>query len=95
MKIIVIAHRTATATPEAIGPLLEPEAKRALSMVAENVVREIHGRADGQGAILVFEAEDEAEVRAHLDTLPLAQNGYLAFDVYPVVPYRGIVNAAK
>ena len=95
MKIIVIAHRTDKATPEAIGPLLEAEAKKALSMVADNVVREIHGRADGQGAILVFEAEDEEEVRARLGELPFAQNGYLEFDVYPVVPYRGIVNAAK
>ena len=95
MKIVVVAHRTETATPEAIGPLLEAEAKKALSMVAENVVREIHGRADGQGAILVFEAEDEEAVRARLAELPFAQNGFLRFDVYPVVPYRGIVNAAK
>jgi len=95
MKIVVIAHRNAKATAEAIEPLLGPEAKKALSMYAQDVIREIYGRADGKGAVLVFEAKDEAEVRARLGELPFAQQGFLDFDVYPLVPYRGIVNAAK
>lgn len=95
MKIVVVAHRNAKATPEAIEPFLETEAKRALSMMAEDVLREIYGRADGKGAVLVFEAKDEAEVRKRLGELPFVQKGFLDLDIYPLVPYRGIVAAAK
>lgn len=94
MKIIVVATRTEKATAEAVAPLLEKEAKTALGMMADDVVREIYGRADGKGAVLVFEAADENEVRERLGQLPFAQHGFLDFDIYPLVPYRGIVAAA-
>lgn len=94
MKIIVVATRTEKATPEAIQPHLDTEAKTALSLVAEDFVREIYSRADGKGAVLVVEAADEAEARARLSKLPFIQRGFLALDIYPVGPYRGIVQAA-
>lgn len=94
MKIIVVATRTEKATPEVMEPFLESETKKALSFVAEDFVREIYGRADGKGAVMVIEAADEGEVRRRLGELPFAQKGFLDLDVYPLVPYRGIVKAA-
>lgn len=95
MKVIVIATRTEKATKEAVTPLLEKEAKTALGMMADDFVREIYGRADGNGAILVCEASGEDEVREKIGQLPFAQKGFLDLDIYPVVPYRGIVAASQ
>ena len=95
MKIIVVATRNEKATPEAIQPYLDLEAKTALSLMADDFVREIYGRADGQGAVLVVEADGEAEVRDRLSALPLMQNGFLDLTIYPVGPYRGIAQAAQ
>ncbi|MDJ0949497.1 MAG: hypothetical protein QNJ94_11300 [Alphaproteobacteria bacterium] len=95
MKIIVIATRTAKATRDAVAPHLDEEARTALSLMADDFVREIYSRADGQGAILVLEAADEAEARERLSILPFARMGFLDLTVIPVSPYRGIVQAAK
>lgn len=95
MKIIVIAHRNEARPPEDFAPHLQAEVKTALSLLAEDFIREIYSRADGKGAILIVEAADEDEARRRLAELPLARNGLLTFDIYPVGPYRGIVAAAK
>jgi len=95
MKIIVVAHRNDAHPPEDFAPHLQAEVKKALSLLAEDFIREIYSRADGKGAVLVVEATNGDEARQRLDELPLAQNGLLTFDIYPVGPYRGIVAAAK
>lgn len=94
MKILVLAHR-ADRPIEEFAPHLDAEAKMALTMVAEDVVREIYGREDGKGAVLVFEEDSVEAVETHMQRLPLVQAGLLTFDIIPVVPYRGIVAAAK
>lgn len=95
MKIVVVLHRNEKATPEAVAPLLESEAKKALSLMAEDFVREIYSLANGKGALMVIEAKDESEVRRRLGELPFVQKGFLDFEIHPVVPYRGIVAAVK
>ncbi len=95
MKIVVVATRSEKFSAEEFAPLLPAEAKKALSLFAEDVVREIYSRKDGKGAILVLEADDEDAARARLAELPLAEAGMLEFEVYPVGPYRGIAAAAE
>jgi hypothetical protein len=95
MKVVVVATRSNKFTDEEFAPLLPAEAKKALQLVAEDVVREIYSRQDGRGAILVLEAESEEAAHAHLATLPLAEAGMLDFDVYPVKAYRAIAAAAE
>ena len=95
MKIVVVATRSDKFSADEFAPLLPAEAKKALQLFASDVVREIYSRKDGKGAILVMEAGDEDEARAHLAELPLAAAGMLEFDVYPVGPYRGIAAIAE
>jgi len=95
LKIIVVAHRSETHSAEEIAKHLPAEAKKALQMFAADVVREIYSREDGKGAVLVMEAENEDAARAELAALPLAQQGMISFDIYPVKPYRGIVAASE
>jgi hypothetical protein len=44
---------------------------------------------------MVVEADTVEEVERRLQELPFVQNDLLSFEIYPVVPYRGIVDAAK
>jgi hypothetical protein len=94
MKVIVIATR-ADRPAEEFAPILGPESKKALSLMAEDFVREIYSRNDGKGAVLVCEAANEEEAKKRLSELPLVQAGLLDLEFYPVGPYRGIVAAAK
>ena len=95
MQFIVVAHRSEKHKPEDFEPYLQPEAKKALELVAEGFVRQIWGRGDGKGAILLIEAESEDEVKKRLGELPLRQQGLLDAEIYAVGPYRGIALAAE
>ncbi len=94
MKFIVIATRSETHAAEEFAPHLAPETKYAFELWADDFVRMIHGRADGKGAILEAEAADQAEVEAKLNELPLVKAGMLSLEIFGIVPYRGIGNAA-
>lgn len=93
MKIIAVAHRSEEHKPEDFTPHLAAEVDRALELFAGETFREIYSRADGKGAIIVLEADDEAKAREALDSLPLAEKGLLSFDVYGTKPYRGFVRS--
>jgi len=93
MKIFVLATRTGES--DEIAKLLAPEAKMALQMVAADFVREIYSRKDGQGAILVVEADSLEDAQAKLGKLPLVEADLLTLDFYPVGPYRAIAAMAE
>jgi len=93
LKIFVVATRTGD--PDKIAPLLEPEAKMALGMVADDFVREIYSRKDGMGAIVVVEADSLEDAQARLGKLPLVAADLLTLEYYPVGAYRAIVAAAN
>lgn len=94
MKVIVIATRAERPFSE-FEPLMDKEAKQALTFMAEDFVREIYSRKDGKGAILICEGDSEEAVMERLGGLPLVQAGLLHLEPYGVGPYRGIVNAAQ
>jgi muconolactone delta-isomerase len=73
-------------TPE----LLEAEAERVRQLYADGVFREVWGRADHPGAVILIEAGTPDEAQAVLASLPLAIREMLTLDVLvPVTPYRG------
>jgi muconolactone delta-isomerase len=73
-------------TPE----LLEQEAERARQLYADGVFRQMWGRVDNPGAVIVMEAGSIDEAQAVLASLPLAVLEMLTLDVLvPVTPYRG------
>lgn len=89
MKFYVIAKRDPKYSPEEFAPHLAAESRRARQLYAENTLREIHGRTDGKGAILVLEAADQAAAEAAMKSLPLVEKGMLGYEIYGVQPYRG------
>ena len=73
-------------TPE----LLEEEAERARQLYADGIFRQMWGRADHPGAMILLEAASIDEAQAVLASLPLAVREMLALDLLaPITPYRG------
>jgi muconolactone delta-isomerase len=73
-------------TPE----LLDEEAERARQLYADGIFRQVWGRGDHLGAVILIEAGTFEEAQAVLASLPLAVREMLALDfLAPVTPYRG------
>ncbi len=88
MKFVIIAHRNQDADPSKFTPeLLAEDAKVATEYLADDFIREIYNRTDGQGSVIVVEAESEAAVQEKLGNLPLAKEGLLSVEVYGVNAY--------
>ena len=72
------------------GELLEAEAERARQLYGDGVFRQVWGRQDHPGAVLLIEAASLDDANAALESLPLKQRGMLFVDaVVPLSPYRG------
>jgi muconolactone delta-isomerase len=75
---------------EDFAPLLEPEAERARALYTAGVYRQIWGRQDVPGAVVLLEAESVDAAREVVGTLPLIQKGMLLLEtLIPLGPYRG------
>jgi muconolactone delta-isomerase len=73
-------------TPE----LLEEEAERVRRLYADGIFRQVWGRGDHPGAVILIEAGTIDEAEAVLASLPLAVREMLSLDLLaPVTPYRG------
>jgi transcriptional regulator with XRE-family HTH domain len=84
-------RRTDAFSPEAFTPeLAAREGLRVKELYAASLLRQIWRRGDIPGAAILWEAANEAEVRAALDSLPIAQAGMLEIlAVVPLAPYPG------
>ena len=91
MRVVAIAHRSEKHKPEDFAPHLEAESAYALKLFADEKVRELYSRSDGNGAVLVLEADSVEDAEEILDGLPLVKLGLLTIEVYGIKPYRGFV----
>lgn len=92
MQFLSISRRkTDTFPAEAFTPeLIGREAARVKELYADGMLRHIWGRGDAGGAVILWEAASEAEVRGACESLPIFQAGMLAIDrLVPLKPYAG------
>jgi muconolactone delta-isomerase len=76
--------------PETFTQLAARETQRVKELYAQGILRQIWRRGDIPGAAILWEAASEAEVRAALDSLPIAQAGMLEIlALVPLEPYPG------
>ncbi len=94
--ISVSRRRTDQFSPEAFTPeLVQGEAARVRALYASGILRQVWKRSDMPGAAILWEAGDEAEVRAALASLPIAQAGMLeVVALVPLEPYPGFAPSA-
>jgi len=72
------------------APLLPDEAEQRRPLYAQGIVRQVWNRGDLPGSGMMIEATDDAEVRQHLDTLPLVKAGMMdVVALVPLAPYPG------
>jgi muconolactone delta-isomerase len=92
MQFLSLSRRRIDAfPPEAFTPeLVARESQRVRELYAAGLLRQVWRRGDIPGAAILWEAVSEAEVRAALDSLPIAQAGMLEIlALAPLAPYPG------
>lgn len=89
MKILAMEKEVPGTAQDAFKPHLKAEAERVWELYQKGVIRELYFRKDWPGAVLVLECEDTEEAKRALNTLPLAKEGLIAFDIIALVPYPG------
>jgi hypothetical protein len=89
MKILAMEKEVPGVTQEEFRPHLKAEALRVWELYQAGVVRELYFRKDWPGVVLVLECADAEEADQVLNPLPLVQEGLIAFDIIPLVPYPG------
>lgn len=79
MQFLTISRRRTDAfPPEAFTPeLIAREGQRVKQLYASGLLRQIWRRGDAPGAVIVWEAAGEADVRTAIASLPLAQAGMI------------------
>ena len=96
MQFLSLSRRRIDAfPPEAFTPeLMARETQRVKELYASGLLRQIWRRGDIPGAAILWEAASEVEVRAALDSLPIAQAGMLEIlALVPLAPYPGFGSA--
>jgi muconolactone delta-isomerase len=92
MQFLSLSRRRIDAfPPEAFTPeLVARESQRVRELYVAGILRQIWRRGDIPGAAILWEAVSETEVRAALDSLPIAQAGMLEIlALAPLAPYPG------
>jgi len=89
MKLLALERELPWATPQAIQPLLQPEARRVWELYQAGVLRELYFNSDHHTAVFVLECRDVAEARQVLNGLPLVENGLIEFEIIPLAAYPG------
>ena len=89
MKILAIEQDVPGVGSQAFKPHLKAEAGRVWELYRQGVLREIYFRQDRPNAVLILECADVDRAQAVLGTLPLVEQGLIAFDVIPLGSYPG------
>jgi muconolactone delta-isomerase len=95
MKILAIEKELDKKPAADMAPLLEREARRAWELYQSGTFREIYFMQEHRLAVIMLEAENAAEAKKALDSLPLVKEGYIDFDVMPLAPYPGFARLFK
>ena len=89
MKILAIEKEKPGLSTEKIEPLLKDEAQTVWELVLAGIIREINFTEEDHTAVIMLEADDQAGAREILARLPLVKEGFIEFEIIPLVPYDG------
>jgi muconolactone delta-isomerase len=91
MQFLSMSRRRIDAfPPEAFAALSGDESLRVKELYAAGILRQIWLRGDQPGAVLLWEAASEDEVRAAIESLPIFKAGMLELiALAPLKPYPG------
>ena len=90
MKIIAIEKEKDGLSTDDFKPHLKQEAEMVWQLQQQDIIREIHFRADEHCAVLILECESTAKAKSTLAELPLVKHGLIDFELIPLKPYPGL-----
>jgi len=61
----------------------------------KGIIREIYFRKDESLAVLILECKNIMDARELLEKLPLAKEGFIDFEIIPLIPYPGFARLFK
>jgi hypothetical protein len=97
MKIIAYDHFKLGITKESIkSQFLKVEMIHVWRLWKTGIIREIYGRADAPGAVIVFECGTVDEVKRHVEDFPLSKAGFLEWNYLPLtapLPFEAVFDA--
>ena len=91
MQFLMIATIKPNTPKRKVIELIRLEAAAAFKLYAREIVRSIHFKADMSGAVMLMEADTQAEIEKALDTLPMVHQGVLSTEIIPLKPYDAYV----
>ena len=89
--VMVVLTAKANVTREQVMAVMPAEVRQTVQLYLNGKIRQWFSRADGRGAVFLFDATDVAEVHTIMEGLPLAKlnlmdHAYIA--VGPLLPLR-------
>jgi hypothetical protein len=90
MKILALEVENYPVNWSEIEPaLLRSEAKRVYDLQHQDLIRQIHFRADTRSAVIEWEADTVETVSSLIADFPLVKSGLIHFDIFALIPYTG------
>jgi hypothetical protein len=86
MKVLAIGTIVKELTPAQRDEIMPQEVPATLKLYLDGKIEQNWFRHDKPGVVFLMNSESVDEAKATLDTLPLAAEGLLAFDLMPVGP---------
>ncbi|UCH13405.1 MAG: hypothetical protein JSV22_09840 [Bacteroidales bacterium] len=94
MKFLAIENEKEGLTSEDFKPFLEKEAKKVWELQQKGLIREIYFN-DQRNAVIILECKNSDEAKIILNSLPLAKNKLISFELMALLPYSGFVRLFK
>jgi muconolactone delta-isomerase len=88
MQFLTLSRRKETAEAPEIE-LIVAEVQRARVLYVDGYMRQLWHRADGPGACVLWEVEDEGRLWELLKSLPFFQAGIVEVSITPLRPWAG------
>jgi muconolactone delta-isomerase len=89
MQFLTLSQRRKGFAEADYAGLAEQEMERARELYTEGLIRQIWHRVDMPGACLLWEANDEEQVREVWSSFPFARIGMTEMVLVPLRPYGG------
>jgi len=84
--VLVIETAKQGVTAQQIMAVIPAEIRATVKLYLDGKIREWYSRGDGKGVIFLVDAKTEDEVRALMETLPLAKEQLIDHEYIPVGP---------
>jgi hypothetical protein len=88
MKVFALGTFAKPLTEEQRKQMMPKEVPDTLRMYLDGKIDQFWFREDQSGVVFLMNAASAEEARSMVETLPLAANGYLAFEYIPVGPLQ-------